>query len=345
MKRITIVLAALLSTTVSANTLVVLPTGKAQLGIGIPCYNGGLSFGLAGLYLKPSTSQLDIPEFFSDNIRPRSAHVDTIDPHYAWGYYINVDYVFPCSGNDVRLSYTHYETDNNNCFGCSDCETIRNMQIDEADGQGNTIACAKANFDYQAIDLDISQHVDVGCHLKMRWFGGLRYANLDNDFSSNLFEGAVPGGISEQAYNHQSSRYHGIGPRIGLETNYHMGYGFGVVGQVASALLVGDVDDHYNDRTKSFNDEIILAGFHSFDYSDQSRIVPNLDGRLGLDYSYQFCNPSRTKFTVEAGYHVTHYFNAIDRLAATQLIVPELRGRQTIDTSFEGPYVGIQVRV
>ena len=92
-------------------------------------------------------------------------------------------------------------------------------------------------------------------------------------------------------------------------------------------------------------DEELASKNAGFRHPEDTRVVPNLTAKLALDYSYQFCNCRHTKVVIQAGYQVDHYFNAIDRLGLVAADEAALNTRHTIDTSFDGPYIGIQVNV
>lgn len=171
----------------------------------------------------------------------------------------------------------------------------------------------------------------------------------------------------------QTSDFEGIGPRLGTEGTFHLGGGFGLTGTLSTALLVGEQQSALSDRLQG-NVSLQLVSVEStatpipgttvvvgppippigtiftgdvtnivenFDYGHVTRIVPNLEAKLGLNYTYLFEN-CRT-FTLEIGYYVNHYFNAIDRLAQVGATRPELRTRNTIDAEFHGPYLSLQV--
>lgn len=173
----------------------------------------------------------------------------------------------------------------------------------------------------------------------------------------------------------QKSDFNGIGPRFGLSADYHLGGGFGITGSLSTSLLVGEVESSLRTRVDvgsvlpegeaivnipsigagigslidASGDAIAIGDFPAeflelgFNHPDDTRIVPNIDAKIGLDWTYQFCNCSHSKLTIEAGYMVSHYFNAIDRLSVVEATAPEFRSRHTVDVSFDGPYVGVQV--
>jgi Legionella pneumophila major outer membrane protein precursor len=405
MKKLTFGL-SLLFTGITINSFAAVPTGTPRYNVCIPSFCGGFTFGLAGLYWRPSTPQLDYALTFPDiDDDFREGHLHNVDPNYNWGFRANIGYVFPCSGNDVLLSYTHFNHSHSNHVSLRNENevliptltdeqsftneiTIPNILSSEATISVTGVpraAHANTNFKLDAVDLDFGQYVNVGCRLRFRWFGGARYARLENRLdtryhsqgeltTTRFTDPTVPSAnitfdvITNICDNlRQKSKFDGVGPRFGLDASYHLGGGFGVVGDVSTALIVGREDSHLNDEIHSLTTATVTAieefsGIappftigqtfsessnieQNFRHPRRTRVVPNLDARLGLDYSYIFCNCSKTKLTLEVGYSVSHYFNTIDRLSEAGIDHPEFRTRQTIDTSFDGPYVGIQVTV
>lgn len=170
----------------------------------------------------------------------------------------------------------------------------------------------------------------------------------------------------------QKSNWEGFGPRLGVDGRYALGAGFGIVGSLSTSLLVGEIDSAAFELFQSSLLEVItgitailppeiaavdfgaapgtVTGFAasqnlSFQHPDRTRIVPNIDAKLGLTYTCHFCNCTCTAMTFEAGYLINHYFNVIDRLSEVGALSPEFRTRQTIDASFDGFFLGVQVKV
>lgn len=170
----------------------------------------------------------------------------------------------------------------------------------------------------------------------------------------------------------QKSNWQGWGPRLGFDARYDIAKGLGVVASVSTSLMVGEAESALYELYDASLLEVVtavdaiippiitaaeigiapgtLTGFAatqnlSFQHPDITRVVPNIDGKFGLTYAFNFCNCTRTRIIVEAGYAVTHYFNVIDRLSAVAADSPEFRIQNTVDASFDGLYFGVQVKV
>lgn len=80
----------------------------------------------------------------------------------------------------------------------------------------------------------------------------------------------------------------------------------------------------------------------SFNHLTQFRVVPNLDARLELNWTYQFCNCPNASIIFNAGYRINHYFHVYDRLSGSEVVNPTGNGRHIVNASFYGPYIGLQ---
>lgn len=236
-----------------------------------------------------------------------------------------------------------------------------------------TTANMTARFDYEVWDLEFGQDIRLGCAFKMHWFGGLRFGQLEQQLNA-FYEGAifspVPAGVigldafasAESSFAlRQKSDYLGIGPRFGTHLTYQFAHSFELSAELSGALLIGEMDSSYSDllhqvvigelipvtpgAPATFSIPAIVNSTFSFKNRNETRVVPNVEGKLGVDYSYQLCNRTRTLVKLGAGWMATHYFNSFDRLSAVGANGPEFRTRNAIDVNFDGPYLRIQVNI
>lgn len=174
----------------------------------------------------------------------------------------------------------------------------------------------------------------------------------------------------------QRTEFQGVGPRFGFDVSYFLGGGFGITGGLSAALLVGKNDAQLKESVvvnslaeiipgadvvftpppvldvgvvTNTDPEVIPLEVYSdlttFQYDSEMRVVPNLDANIGIDWTYQLCNCSRTQIKLELGYWLSYYFDALDRLSAIGADNPAARSRHVTDVQFEGPYFGVQVNL
>jgi hypothetical protein len=419
----------------------------------VPRFCSGFTFTLAGLYLKPNLTHTDYALSFSNNDTSFiNGEFHNVKEPYNWGYRVAIGYLFQNTGNDVMLSFTHYDkSDTDRVKATKETQllptlttlptgnittppvsvtavtfvpggfivpppTIPFVAIPATELTFDfqlTSAKARAEFKQDVVDLDFGQHVNIGCNGKFRWFGGLRYANLQHKLNASyeasgqemaslegdqitLFGFAPSEGVLSTAISlinvdisvditstlqknvTAKSNFQGAGPRFGLDACYDLGCGFGIIGSSSASLIVGTIESSLTDQTRintlgtvtntttnitaipeipplitaatidvspgdEFSNSSVIE--ESTKYHNKLRVVPSFDAKLGLNYTYQFkCNPQK-KLTIEAGYIVFQYLNSVDLLSSLDMSRPELRTRNTLDMSFAGPYVGIQLNI
>jgi hypothetical protein len=324
-----------------------------------------------------------------------------------WGYKLEAGYIFPCSGNNLVFSYLHYHHGRrvftrqrhhgilvptlSNQWPTVGSVTIVNPNLSlpfitlyQPGGLlpfpiEPNFATAEVNVHHNVFDFDLGQSVNLGCRTRIKYFGGLRYANLNNQFNviynyraiepdalslPGLAPSKVKVGLSADYTEtiFQMSKYGGVGPHFGVDAVYHMAWGFGIISSLSASILVGETNTalertftklNIATLTESDNPASIFATpfvflntttkASYFKYPGELRVVPNLDAKLGFDYSYQWCKKSHTKVNLEVGYRVSEYFNIIDRISTENRIENPIGERNSINQHFEGFYLGIQV--
>lgn len=294
------------------------PTGTQPFQVTVPDIKTGFDFTLTGLYLKPTASNNQL--FYAQTLSGDSYTNHSNEPGYSPAFSLGIGYAFKNSGNDVRLNWTHLNS--------SDDSSTTGFIVNP-DFFGPTIANSTVKFKYDAVDFDFGQYLSLGTHMQTRWFAGVRFAQINQD--QTMFYRSTGGGSTDPIAD--SSKFSGIGPRLGVDGNYYLGKGFGFVTQLAGSLLVGSTES---------STSWLGARPTTVDNPSQSRVVPALDGKLGVDYSNAMRNGSH--FTIEAGYQISEYFNAIDRNTTAW----SSGGGNTFTSSnvgFQGPYLSVKYKV
>lgn len=166
----------------------------------------------------------------------------------------------------------------------------------------------------------------------------------------------------------ESNKFDGIGPRFGAEGFFHLGGGFGLVGSFSTAILIGT---HQSSLSKTASGSLdvsfsavealalaqgvtvtvtdivsptgafpsFISVTENFDRGTNTRIVPNIEAKIGLDYTTGL---KHCRFiTLEAGFYVNHYFSVLDRLSETSA-TSGASAQNIIDVGFSGPYVELK---
>ncbi len=340
---------AIVGLTTSLATYAATPTDAAPFQVAVPYLQSGLQLMLEGLYLKPTNNNVDYATIGS--ISSSSSDTGTvsgsnrvIQPNYNFGFRVGLGYVFPSSGNDAQLNWTHFYKNSDDSATAGSNQFISALPTSDVFGNGNIngtqiTASTSANMKFRLdnIDLDTGQYLDIGTRLQTRLFAGLRLTHLKNNITDN-YSGIpllVPTTFATES-NTYNSKFNGIGPRFGVDTSYHVTHCFGVAAHAAVALLVGKIDSDSSFVNTAANADGATTTTSSTITDSSHQIVPNLDGKLGVNYSYLFRNT--TAINAELGYQVSYYKDAVNWLQPSG-------GTEFDSAAFDGPYLSLNIKL
>ena len=150
------------------------------------------------------------------------------------------------------------------------------------------------SMDLDTADLEIGQRLSTGA-FDIHLFSGLRYAHLNSQLDVST--------IGSQ--KSLTSLYHGFGPRLGADVRYQLGYsGFGFDTHLNSSFLVGKFNSKYQD-------ELLTR------YEGMNRVVPEIDAKLGIDYTAPLLGDGKSMFAIEVGYQMNNYVHALNSTFVT----------------------------
>lgn len=277
----------------------------------VPCADATWEVALKVLYLK---SLYDANAAYESNSINDNSRYREVDNDWGWGYQLQGAYHFS-TGSDITMGWLHYDNDakqyglKNDFFALA----IPTQPLAEYN--------VALNNTFDQVNLVMGQHADLGMFKNVRFYGGLQYARIRAE-SSSQFTNVPFNQFSRTTFSDSK----GVGPVIGIDYSYDMANGLSLVANAASAIIYG------NGRYSSgFIREGTLV--LSASYATKKIIMPALEAKLGVNYAYTA--PMGT-LNVEAGYQALNYFNALQTRGATAL------GRLT-DTDFGlyGPYLGL----
>lgn len=270
----------------------------------VPCERTAWDFGGQALYLQTTTSAGDGFDFgdpfLSSDFGFGRRRFESFDNNWQWGFKLEGSYHFH-TGNDLNVNWYHLDNDDDHHRGSW---RFHNQPR------------------WDAVNVELGQHVDFSEWKVIRFHGGVQYVRLENNRRGH-FLGFGEFGRHERTYN-------GFGPRFGADMTYMLGNGFGVYANGATALLIGrsDFDRRFHPAFGDF--------FGNFNHrGDRSLMVPELEGKLGAKYTYPM---AQGDLTLDAGYLWINYFNA------HHTVVPHFFGSDIRESNvaFNGPYIGLK---
>lgn len=200
------------------------------------------------------------------------------DPGFRVGLGWNTTYNFW----DLYLNYTWYQnhasSSHTNTFGY-----INMWPVSSATTGEFTSVSASSRLHLNMVDLELGRLIYLTKAVALRPHIGLKGGTLDQKFSDH-FEGRLSGSNSQLKFSGKNN-YGGCGPRFGLDGEWHLDWGFSILGKFAGALLYGSTN------AKSLSTQL-PTGSTTFginrQYKDSfNQLVPNL--QLSLGFQWQTC--------------------------------------------------------
>ncbi len=191
---------------------------------------------------------------------------------------------------------------------------------------------SKVNFQFDNVLVNITKLIDFDSHLEARFFGGLDILNLNQTITTTFgdYAGSPPTAYSyalppDPLFSFQTqnvSKYLGVGPDLGLNLRYTLDSGFGVFGEFIGSLTTGTIQAQDNFTSTSTRLSLVGIGTSHQEITtpNATQVVVGTDGKLGVFYNHK--GPSLTHLTVELGYRMANYFNAISMIAPNTLVQP-----------------------
>lgn len=252
--------------------------------VSVPCERSAWSFAGQALYLQPTGDDLVFTTPTATGV-----NVQGFDHDWNWGFKLEGAYHFN-TGNDLNVNWYHFDNDTTHTFA----------------GITGVVAptFVKITPKWDAVNVEFGQHVDFGEQSNIRFHGGLQWAQVERNLNST---------VSGVVFGNANNKFDGVGPRVGADMSYDIGNGFGIYGNGAIAVLVGDND--VNISSNLLNITTLTAS--------RTMLVPELEGKLGVNYTYPM---AQGDFTIDAGYMWVDYLHALG----------------DADFGMNGPFVGLK---
>jgi hypothetical protein len=268
----------------------------------------------------------------SDTYTPVINDLTVKEPEFDWtfAFKVGVGYNFCHDGWDTHIEYTYFRnTASGSCsvdppsaitapdadrFFSITADTRSDITEDDAiltNFATEASSHVKLNFNDLYWDLGrdffISQSLSLrpSLGLKASWISIHRHEQYSGGGTLYSFDVAgytvSQNGLgSETIYVSNSRQFVGVGPRGALGTKWHLGEGFSIYGDFASALLFGYFKVH---KMETYTGN--ASNYTKF-HGSMHRLIPTVDFELGLMYEkYIMCDSQH--FSIRLGYE-TQYF-------------------------------------
>lgn len=328
-----------------------------RLKIFIPNLKSGFEFSASALVVQPRADNLGWGVVTTVLPIPTPQwNVQSFNPNFKAGFNLGARYVFANSGTDIQLNWS-YLNSNNTDFVQVDPNSqwispFSQTGTPPTGGEITGVASLKSakatlNFNFNSVNLDMGKFVNFGSDFELRFFTGLSSARITEDLVSSFY--GAPKVVL--ALNNKST-YAGVGPRLGLSNSYDVYHGIHLVGQFAGAILIGSMQPaEYLFNASSSDLALVGISVNNEHVSSSSvtQIVPSVDAKLGLSYSYPMKNEK--KLTFELGYMGTMYINPLSSYETNTNVIALDSGSLSTSSvrhvpsnfSIAGPYLTVHL--
>ena len=286
----------------------------SSVNVTIPCESTAWGFGAEALYLESVNSNL------ADTMGANSTgRAQNLPNNYAWGFKLEGSYHYG-TGSDTNLNWYHL----------SKSQTQSRTVVDQLDLSAlqNQVATGTVDPKWDAVNLELGQHVNFGENKHIRFHGGAQYVRLTNTTTVNTYDALVPTDTTSVSNN---PTYNGFGPRLGTDMSYDWGNGLGIYANGAGAMLVGS-----SKMSNSAAGNNALLGSYSESHSaSRTTLVPELEAKLGVKYDYAM---AQGDLTLDVGWLWINYFNAQSDLVNTGITLSQADS----NVGLQGLYFGLK---
>ena len=226
---------------------------------------------------------------------------------FGWdiGGRLGVGLNLPHDSWDLFLNFTYYENHNTT----SSTKPFPSLLLSQVGFFGGTFDKAKSTYDLTYLNLDlefgrkffISENLSVKTHVGVKGTRMLQENKVKLNFGPTQAGGTLLGEFY-RVYNRCD--FNGIGPRIGFEGNWHIGYGYRLINESSFSLLYSyfDVTDKERNSPGSTNTNANISLKGKF-----RRFIPYAQIFLGLGWG-DYVHNDKYYFTLKAGYEVLYFW-------------------------------------
>lgn len=235
------------------------------------------------------------------------AEVKTVHGKWNFGFRVGVGYNTPHDGWDIRLTWLRF-TDNGRKSGNSDGDEVFFPSLlhpkdvaHDLSTLGVTKFKGRWHLRLDQLDLDLGREFFVSKWLTLRPHFGLRTDWIRQKLQAEYdnFVGTI---TTTDAEAKQKDHWYGIGLEGGLDTQWGLGCGWSLFGNLSAAILYGF---HHID----FDTEDELTDFEFIDLDESYRVShPVLDLSMGIRWDNMFYD-DRLHLGLQVGWEHHVYFS------------------------------------
>lgn len=328
------------------------------------------------LYIKPTSDNLKYATFVA-GAQPfyQNWHYQAINPDYHSTFDLGFNYALPCSFYSAAVDWTHLNSTDSSSKQASNNTDLNTVEFVAPPFEmsppvfGIKRVDAKVNFNFDNILLNFTKLIAFNPNVQMRLFGGIDVLTLKQTMTTTFSDQAgspgtpysyalPPDPLFSFALKNYSN-YTGAGPDVGLNVQYETDSHFGILGQFLGSVTAGTIKtkDGFTSTSTRLTALGIGTSHQEISAPNATQIVFGVDGKLGVFYHYIATHFA--DLTIQAGYRMATYINAISTVNPNTLVQPGTvvftpefsTGTMAIVStdarsrpfSFNGPFLDVQI--
>lgn len=268
----------------------------------VPCEKQGWSAAIDALYVQTNNVG-QVAYDVTTTTGTTNVNYNNAASDWQWGWNVALAYYFG-TGNDVNVNWTHFEKDSMASLAGTDIEGMYVANVILGGNDANNVATDVDN-DFNSINAEFGQMVHFGEHVDTRFHAGIQYASIEQNLDQSVWNSSNNTIYDE---NNIQSNFHGLGPRFGADTAYNFGNGLSLFGDVAAAVLVGDISYNSTEVFTAANGTGTTAATVNVSSESDNAVVPEVEAKLGVRYVTAL---AQGDLSFEVGYEAVNYFDAL----------------------------------
>ena len=280
----------------------------------------GLSFNAEFLLLTPRTSSLDFALVDPKNDLLPVGSMQSLHLKTQAGLRTALAYRFK-NGWDVGFAYGFFNTSDSFGVGAPAGGLLYPTLTRPGLVNESLTAYAKATLTMNTFDATVGKSWDVDEVLRLRAYGGLRFATFQNALQSTY-----NGRDADSAFAENRSNFGGVGPMFGGEARAAITEGFGIFGKASGGLLTG------TNRVRLFESNNAGGTVYTDFHDRYSSVVPFMQLGLGMEVRYN-------GVFLRGGYEVSQYFDLTDRPVFTNDLAEGKLTRRVTNLALDGLFL------
>jgi len=231
-----------------------------------------------------------------------SGNTKRADFRWRWGFRAELGYRLPHDHWDIAANYTWFHDKSDRTVAAPSGGTIAPLLYTpfilsafSADASGSI----RWHLHYQNFDLELRKDYFLSSHFSVSPFFGMRNTWLNQGYRVryNNPNASIDNPRTIEILSKQD--FWGIGPLVGLNTNWHITNQWWIFGSFISSLLASDYDI-YSDQLNDLETENSVK-------ANAKRMSPNVQGALGLGWHMNL-NRQRNHIAVRLSYEAQYWW-------------------------------------